>query len=249
MSKKSNNKKRTFKDTFSEIKVNDDEPGRKKQKLNDIPKLQADITKFKYKDYCKYFNVSEHIGRQLSLTVTRFNKQFPQTTSDMYLTFELFKKILSKTKWTNNKLKSIINNSDFDFTLHNISFNILYKRLFNKKPSFFRQHAMSNIVQVDKKTYLKEFDSVKYGPLYKQKWARANLRSFDYKQMIKEFRTCDICLERKMVDDRLKEQPFKCKRCISEYKKKEQSVGNYIYRFGNLNNMDPGLQPTWAQGL
>ena len=249
MSKKSTDKKRTFKDTFPETKANENEPVNKKQKLNNIPKLDTNVILFKYKDYCEFFEISETIARQLCLLVSRFINQFPDIISNVYLTLQLFRKILQKTKWTNTKLKSFINNSVYNFTLYNISLKILYNQLINNEPFFFRKYTMSMLKQLDKKTYLKEFDYKKNGPLYKQKWARANLCSFDYKQMIKEFRKCCICSERKMVDTKLEEEPFRCRRCILEYEKRDKSIGRYIYRFSSLNNMDPGLQPSWAQGL
>ena len=243
-----NNKKRRLEHILTEMEIKETESVNKKQKTCDVPRLDANIVNFTAKQYRERFNISEFKARQLQTTVSRFVQQFAQNPGN-FLTLQLFRKMLIKAKWTKKKVICIVNDPVFNFTIGNISFGILYQEIKNEECLFIHTPVIPTIIQMNKIKYLQEFNSVKNGPIYKQKWARRNLVSFDYKQSIKIFKRCCICSERKMIDTKLKEEPYRCKQCIAEYKNNSEHNGHYIYRFSSRNNMDPGLQPIWAQGL
>ena len=94
---------------------------------------------------------------------------------------------------------------------------------------------------VDKETYLSQFDSTKSGPIHVQKWAIKNMQDFHNLLKFKFYR-CELCHEAWPLSSKgKKKSPYICSRCSRDK--------NGVKRFSSQNGMTPSQVPNELQGL
>ena len=94
---------------------------------------------------------------------------------------------------------------------------------------------------VDKETYLSQFDSIRSGPIHVQKWAIKNMQDFHNSLKLKIY-MCEVCHEAWPLSSKgKKKSPYICSRCSRDK--------NGVKKFSSQNGMTPSQVPNELQGL